>query len=263
MPEEQPDTAHMPVRNSTKGRWRHLIAVLMTGLVILLGGQAIGVLVTALLAPVASPVEALIPDIADGTVVNRFATVFAIEAVTILLVWHLLHRGKLRFSSIGLTKPKWVDLGAGLAGFALYLPFFLILASVLSILIPGLDDGKQALGFDDADKSIELVLVFLSLVVLPPIVEEILFRGFVFTSLRAKYAFTSAAIWTSLVFAAPHLFGGNSGEPLLWMAFIDTFVLSLGLVYLRERTGRLWAPIILHALKNGTAFVALFFLNNN
>ena len=54
-----------------------------------------------------------------------------------------------------------------------------------------------------------------------------------------------------------HLAEGGAAGPL-WIGFIDTFILSLVLCYLRVKTGSLWAGITLHALKNGIAFVALF-----
>ena len=55
-----------------------------------------------------------------------------------------------------------------------------------------------------------------------------------------------AIIITSLAFAAVH------GE----LAFVPPlFLLSLGLGYLYERTGNLWAPIAMHALFNGTQIV--------
>jgi membrane protease YdiL (CAAX protease family) len=69
-----------------------------------------------------------------------------------------------------------------------------------------------------------------------------------------------AVILTSLIFASAHLpEGGAAG--LLYIAALDTFILSLVLIYLREKTGGLWASITLHAIKNGIAFVALFVLH--
>jgi membrane protease YdiL (CAAX protease family) len=62
-----------------------------------------------------------------------------------------------------------------------------------------------------------------------------------------------------LLFAAAHLQWG-SGAPLLWVAAIDTFVLSMVLSTLREKTGSLWSAIGLHAIKNGVAFTLLFVL---
>jgi len=50
----------------------------------------------------------------------------------------------------------------------------------------------------------------------------------------------------------------RSGQPLLWVAGIDTFILSLVLIYLREKTDSLYASIGLHMLKNTIAFLGLF-----
>ena len=66
-----------------------------------------------------------------------------------------------------------------------------------------------------------------------------------------------AALITSIIFATAHLEFGE-GAPLLWVAAIDTFVLSLALVYVRERTGRLWGSMGVHALKNTVAFVSIY-----
>ena len=67
-----------------------------------------------------------------------------------------------------------------------------------------------------------------------------------------------SALATSALFATPHLFESGSGG-LLWIAGLDTFVLSLVLCYLRERTGRLWAGVGVHMLKNSIAFVSLYY----
>ena len=101
------------------------------------------------------------------------------------------------------------------------------------------------------------MLVFISLVLLPPVVEEIVARGFLYTGLRSKLPKIVAALITSALFAAAHLQWG-SGAPLLWVAALDTFTLSLVLVYLREKTGGLAASMGVHMLKNGLAFVVLF-----
>jgi membrane protease YdiL (CAAX protease family) len=82
-------------------------------------------------------------------------------------------------------------------------------------------------------------------------------RGFLYSSLKKAMPVGLAAVSVSLLFAAAHLPEGGAAGPL-YIAAIDTFILSLVLVYLREKTGSLWASITLHALKNGIAFVALF-----
>jgi len=125
-------------------------------------------------------------------------------------------------------------------------------------LFPSLNfEQEQEIGFSTAVSGLTLVPIFISLVVLPPVVEEILARGFLYTGLRTKLKPILATLITSVLFAVAHLQWGE-GAPLLWVAAIDTFVLSMVLCYLRETTGRLAAPIMLHAIKNGIAFAALF-----
>jgi membrane protease YdiL (CAAX protease family) len=156
---------------------------------------------------------------------------------------------------------RWVDVVYALAGFALYFVGYAIVLTIATHIFPSINvDQKQELGFQNTSGTINLFLTFLSLVILPPIVEETVFRGFVFSGLKNKLPFIYAAIGTSLLFASAHLQYG-SGKPLLWIAALDTFTLSMVLCYLRQKTGGLWAGIFLHALKNGIAFVSLFLLH--
>ena len=75
--------------------------------------------------------------------------------------------------------------------------------------------------------------------------------------LRTNLPVVPAAIITSILFGAAHLQFG-SDKPLLWIAAMDTFALSMVLVWMRVKTQNLWAPITLHMLKNTVAFVLLF-----
>src|SRR5690606_18538260 len=125
---------------------------------------------------------------------------------------------------------------------------------------PSIDfEQNQQIGFETAKTAAQLALVFVSLVVIPPIVEEILFRGFLYKGLRTKWPKWLSTLVVSVLFAIAHLQFG-SGAPLLWVAAIDTFALSLVLVYLREKTNGLSAPILLHAFKNAIAFTLLFII---
>jgi membrane protease YdiL (CAAX protease family) len=55
------------------------------------------------------------------------------------------------------------------------------------------------------------------------------------------------------MFGLAHLQLG-SGTAVVWAAGIDTFLLSLVLVYLREKSGVLYAGMLVHALNNLIAF---------
>ncbi len=85
-------------------------------------------------------------------------------------------------------------------------------------------------------------------------------RGFLYSTLKKAMPLFGAVVLTSAIFASAHLPEGGAAGPL-WIGALDTFVLSLFLIYLREKTNGLWASMTLHAVKNGVAFVALFVLH--
>lgn len=187
----------------------------------------------------------------------QFMYILFVEVAVFGMLWFFLKMRKARFSILGFRKPQWHDLGYALMGFAIYLPVLIATMLFVRAFIPGVNlEQEQQIGFEAA-KGFGLILVFISLVVLPPLAEETLSRGFLYLGLRTKLPIVAAAIVTSIIFAIAHLQFG-SGAPLLWSAAIDTFILSLVLVFVREKTNALWAPIGLHAIKNGLAFSVLF-----
>lgn len=193
-----------------------------------------------------------------GSTFGQFVLIATSGLVTVGFLWLLLRQRQSGLKVLGFARsPQWRDAIYTAAGFFVYF-VLLITASVVVGRILGVDtDQEQDIGFEQAKAgSGGLVLVFLSLVVIPPIVEELIFRGFLFGGLRTKLTLLWAAVITSVLFAIPHLLGGISG--LLWIAAVDTFILSLVLCYVREKSGALWAPIGIHAVKNSLAFIAIF-----
>jgi membrane protease YdiL (CAAX protease family) len=194
----------------------------------------------------------------DSSVAAQFVFVFAIEAVALLGVILFLRGYKVSLRAIGLKRPRADDV---LWAIGMVLPYLLASMAITAVaqnIFPSLNvNQNQEIGFKVVNGFMDHVMVFISLVVLPPIVEEIMARGLLFSSLRKFMPLAGATIITSALFAAAHLSGGGSGGPL-WVGAIDTFTLSLFLIYLRVKTGSLWAGIGLHAIKNGIAFVYLF-----
>lgn len=173
------------------------------------------------------------------------------------LAWFIKWRGA-TLRSIGWRGLKGRDIAYMCIGFLVYFVASAIVLHLASSVLPDLNlDQQQDTGFQNATGGLNLWLTFISLVVLPPLVEESVFRGFVFGGLKNKLPVVWAAVGTSLLFAVAHLQFG-SGKPLLWVAALDTFTLSLVLCWLRQKTGGLWAGILVHALKNGLAFFVLF-----
>lgn len=192
------------------------------------------------------------------SVAGQFFYILIVEVLTLGSLHYLLKLRGNGLRMLGLNKPTWKDAGWVLIGFGIYLPLLLVAMQLVQVFIPSIDlNQQQQIGFDDVSTGLQLSMVFVSLVVLPPITEEILTRGFLYLGLKKSMKKIYAALITSVLFAIVHLqFGSNA--PLLWSAAIDTFILSGVLIYIRDVTGKLWAPIGLHMLKNFIAFLALF-----
>ena len=165
--------------------------------------------------------------------------------------------------AIGLKKPRWRDIGIGLLAVPVYFVIYLISVSVVSYFVPSLNVSQhQDVGFNSVHGFVQLTLTFISLAILPPLTEEIMVRGMLYSSFKKVLPTIIAVLLTSLLFAAAHLPEGGAAGPL-YIAALDTFVLSIILIYLREKTGSLWASITLHACKNTVAFLALYIFVTN
>lgn len=131
---------------------------------------------------------------------------------------------------------RWPRLGtywwvvAGM--FVVQLVFSAAAATVTSIVAPGLDDSLQGLGEGN------LAVLVLGLVILPPFVEEIVFRGVLIERLAVRWRLE----WAILASAA--LFGVLHADPVGACAF----GIVATLLYLR--TGSLWPAILVHLANN-------------
>ena len=203
------------------------------------------------------------PQLFGSAVLLQFSYMLVAYAVMFAVAIAIMGGTRYSLKAVGLRRPRLKDVVYAVSAFVAYIVAYLILVAVVQQVLPGVDlDQKQDIGFENLH-GIYLAVIFVLLVIIVPFVEEFLMRGFLFSSLRQKLTCGWSTIITSLLFASLHLAGGEEGAGPLWVAAIDTFVLSLVLCYLRERTGRLWAGIGLHAIKNGVAFAALFIFAGN
>lgn len=192
-----------------------------------------------------------------NSVAAQFAYTVIAEGLTLLGIYLFMRRYKFNFRKLGLRRFRLRDVGYALVAIPVYYGLaivVLLLASVFALNINA--GGNQQVGFTTAHGVAQLTMTFISLVILPPFTEEVMVRGMLYGSLKKVTSLAIAVISTSVIFAAAHLGEGSAG--LLWTAAIQFFVLSLVLIYLREKTQGLWAPILLHAANNAVAFYTLF-----
>lgn len=166
------------------------------------------------------------------------------------LPW-LIKKHRVTLQDLGLFRlPSWTDIWMAPAGLVVYLAISVGLVYLATLLLPWFDVGQaQNTGFGSLNQRYEYILAFFTLVIIAPIAEEVLFRGYLFGKLKKFVPIWIAILITSLLFGFIH------GA---WNVAIDTFSLSVVLCLLRLSTGGLWAPILLHMTKNGIAFYILF-----
>jgi len=178
------------------------------------------------------------------------AVYFITIALAVAIPW-LIKKSKTSWKDLGISRyPSWMDILITPAGFIVYIILSAVLVLIATHILPGFDVNQtQNVGFSGLSQRYEYILAFVTLVLIAPLAEEILFRGYLFGKLKKYVPVWAAVLVTSLLFGAAH---GN------WNVIIDTFALSVVLCVLRELTGNIWSSILLHMVKNGIAFYILF-----
>jgi len=102
-----------------------------------------------------------------------------------------------------------------------------------------------------------LVFAILTIGVFAPIIEEILFRGFLQSWIRQHLGSKQAILITSLLFAFFHYSPEQGIANITIIASLFVFSLFIGFVY--EKQGMLASPIMLHSLFNAINGCNLYF----
>lgn len=138
---------------------------------------------------------------------------------------------------------RWPRLGAYwwvVAGmFVVQFLFTLAAVTLTQLVAPGFDDALAGVGQGS------LVLAVLGLVILPPLVEETVFRGVLLERFTVKWNLVAAILVSSVIFGLLHVDPIGAGM----------FGVITCLLYLR--TGSLWPGILLHLVNNAVALAAM------
>ena len=218
------------------------------------GGTMLGFFLVAKLLELMANLGVSFQGVNENVLQLVFQAVSYIGALLVVIgVPYLFFRGKINKELFGLKgKMKWKYPLIAVGGFGVYYIISIFLTLLMALINPDFDISQaQDVGFESLASSSDYVLAFLALVVIAPIVEEIIFRGFLFGVLKKSYRFWVAAILTSLTFAIAH------GA---WNVGVDTFALSLVLCYLRYNYDSIYPAIFLHMVKNGMAYLLLFII---
>jgi membrane protease YdiL (CAAX protease family) len=172
-------------------------------------------------------------------------------AVVALIVAAVQRSGLLVAEYLGLARPRLRDV---LRGFGWgVLAWFAVIAIMLSIAGITYWLGKttgQSNSFPTSGQIAEvghlpfLISLWILLLVVAPVAEEILFRGFLYRGLVGPLGAASTIVLTSVVFGLLHKYGFG------WDRVTAITVLGLLLGWLRYRTGGTTVPMICHATVN-------------
>ena len=155
--------------------------------------------------------------------------------------------------------PTWTDVGLAPVGFIIYA---LLAAGLIALfnLIPWFNaTQEQDVGFSYLITGFDRSLAFFTLVVIAPIAEEVIFRGWLYGKMREKIASEYSNLVSIIVsiLLVSILFGAVHGQ---WNVGVNVFALSIVLCGLREITGTIYAGMFLHILKNGVAFWLIYMI---
>ncbi len=170
-----------------------------------------------------------------------------VNILTCLYIFNIVRTGySMSVVSLGLTIRNWKsDVKTGLKYYLLVLPVIIASGFVVDFALRafGIEPEQQDIINNVLSEDSLGVLAFMIFfgVLAAPIVEELIFRGFLQSAVRITCDKLQTVLTSGFVFALIHW---NSH------VFLQIFILGLLLAYLFEKTGSLVAPITVHICHN-------------
>lgn len=198
----------------------------------------------------------------NSVILNTVLSVVAyiLSLIVVISVPFLVKKRRTTLSNLGVNDwPTFLEIFISPFAFVAYFLLTMVTMSIASGVFSVDMQQKQIIPFSQSMLVThwQFIMAFVVLVVLAPIVEELLYRGYLYGKLRNSFSIWLSIIVTSIAFGAAHLWVGPN-SPLQWAVAVDTFTLSLVMCATREYTGAIWVPIMMHMMKNGIAFYFLF-----
>jgi membrane protease YdiL (CAAX protease family) len=198
--------------------------------------------------------------IAVDSPIGRLVSVLLQAVVYIGLVRLLVvDSGALSWTRIGITRPNLPAIGELGLGAVWALPVIVATVPVAAIVARLLPVPPES-PLPPAGDLPGIVVNLLAGVVVAPISEEIMFRGFATTAWMADMGKWRGVIRGALFFALVHVLtisgvDASQAVGVALAAFLGRIPVALALGWLFSRTRTIWAPLGLHAAFNGILLV--------
>lgn len=214
-------------------------------------GQIALVAAAYLIRPVwAAPSQLLMLAAKGSNMIAAFGLNLIEAAFGAWLFWILLQRHHVGWQAAGFRRFPF--LKALVLVVVVWLAFLVaaqVVLTLIAIIVPNFNPAQtQVTEFSGAGSQAEMQLAFIALVIMPPIMEETVFRGLVFPAIANRLGAVWGMILSSAVFAMAHF------QPNI---VVYTFVLGLILCWLYLKFKSTIPGMMLHMLNNGLAFWAL------
>jgi membrane protease YdiL (CAAX protease family) len=185
-----------------------------------------------------------------GDVVNG-AIIYA--SIVIFLLGLLVYRNIPPSGVFGLGGEKFFPvLGRALLALLAAYPVLMLVQSMVFGISGGNLQPQEVVEFlQNADTPRDRIAVMVMAVVVAPVAEEMIFRGYLYPAGKRYLGPFLSLGASSLLFAALH--GHMASVPALF-----TLAICLGLAY--EKTGTLLVPMVMHAVFNAVSVAAILFL---
>ena len=166
-------------------------------------------------------------------------------SVVLLLLYYALN-----------LKNKFVlnkkDIKRTLKYFVAFLPVIFIMSFLCKIMLFEYEEQKLVVEIKKNFNN-NLLFNFFLIIIVAPIIEEIVFRGLFYKTLKNFIPFVQASIISSLIFAIIH-------ENILSLTIL--FLLSLYLTWIYERTNSILYSILTHSIFNFLNLLLIYIGSN-
>ena len=174
--------------------------------------------------------------------------------ILMFILRFVLDKYKQGIETLGLSlKNIGKNIGIALYGYVAFLPILCVLFVSVVIVAKLINYMPQPepvyeLIFKEARPKVLILVAFL-ISLLGPIIEEIFFRGFLYSALRKSIGAFWAILLSAFLFSILHT---NI------LGFLPIMALGLFLAYLREKTNSLMPSIVVHVFHNSVLVIMMF-----
>lgn len=218
--------------------------------------QYIGAVILIFVLALAGSNKDLINDILSNNHSVQLLGSLLVSVISIKILLIFIKRQKLNTKKVFLleNKPNLTNVVDVFITYGLYFLVMIAVTIAADIFTPININQTQELGISRPDDFIEKLQIFLMIAVLPPIYEELLFRGYLFSMLSKYTTRIIVLAITCILFGIAHLEYDN----LNWIAAVDTMVFSGFLIYISQKHKSIYSSMLMHSIKNSIAFYVLF-----